>query len=392
MGIFSKSENKNDKPILVFDIGSSSVGGAILKMKKNQTPRVIFSTREPIILEKEMQADRFLLLTTRALEIVAGRICKTKIGQVENIFCVLSSPWYASQTRIIKFEKNIPFLFTSKLADSLTKKEIGFFEEENNKKLSNTKDKICLIEFKNMKVMLNGYQVSNPFNKKIKKLEMIVSMSMSSHQVLEKMKESLLRHFHSEDIKFSSFGMASFTAVRDIFSEEENFFLIDIAGEMTDISVIKEDVLAESISFPLGRNFMIRKIANKLNCDLNEAKSFISLYKDEHAEKNIEKKLEPIMQKLKTEWLEEFQKSLLSLSKNSSLPSTIFIMADEDLMEFFSKIIKVEQFNQYLLTESKFKIVFLNTQNLHGLVAFNSGVERDPFVILETICLNRLIC
>ena len=35
------------------------------------------------------------------------------IGSPSKISCVLSSSWYASQTRTIKLEKNTPFLFTS---------------------------------------------------------------------------------------------------------------------------------------------------------------------------------------------------------------------------------------------------------------------------------------
>ncbi|MFA5936645.1 MAG: hypothetical protein WC822_02065 [Candidatus Paceibacterota bacterium] len=391
MGIFSKEKDEKEL-MLVFDIGSSSVGGAVFEMQQSKIPKIILSIREPIVFEDKLNTDRFLFLTLKSLEIVASRICLKGIGRLSKIFCVLSSPWYASQTRTIKLEKNTPFLFTSKLADELIKKEINLFEEENLTKFSHTDNKVRMIEFKNMKTMLNGYTTPDPLNKKVKKLEIVIFISMSGEQILKKIEDTISRHFHSTEIKFSSFVMMSFAVARDMFVEQENFLLVDIGGEVTDISIIKKDMLGNSISYPLGRNFMIRNVAGDLDCTLDEARSLISLYKDGHAVKSIEKKLEKIINKLKMEWLKKFQESLVSISDDISVPSAIFITVDQDLTEFFSEIIKNEQFNQYTLTESKFKIIFLDTETLHGVTAFKENIDRDAFLIIESIYINRFIC
>jgi len=377
--------------MLVFDVGSSSVGGALFEVHKSGVPKIIFSVRELIILEEKIDTDRFLFLTLKSLNIVASKICVAGFGRPSNIFCVLSSPWYASQTRIIKLEKNVPFLFTSKLADTLIQKEIALFKEEQAKTLD-IDNKIRPIEFKNIKTILNGYTTADPFNKKARKLEMIVLISMSAEQILKKMEETIFRHFHSEEVKFSSFAMVSFALVRDMFVYQEDFLLVDIAGEMTDVSMIKKDILSDSISYPLGSNFMIRRMAKSLNCALSEAKSLFSLFKDKHAAESMEKKLEPTINKLKTEWLKSFQESLFKLSSDISIPSTVFVTVDQDLADFFVDIIKTEQFGQYALTDSKFKVVFLSPQALHGIAAFKDNINRDPFLTIESVYLNRFIC
>lgn len=391
MEIFSKLKDKKELA-LIFDIGSSSVGGAIFEIDKKGIPKIILSIREPIILEDKIDIDRFLILTIKALDIVASKICMMSVTRPSKIFCILSSPWYISQTRIIKIEKNIPFLFTSKIAVDLIQKEVSILEEENLVKFSHDNNKVRLIEFKNMKIMLNGYFSPNPFNKKTKKLEMTIFVSMSGEQILKKIEETVSRHFNSSDIKFSSFAMASFAVARDMFVQQENFVLVDIAGEVTDISIIKKDVLNGSISYPLGYNFMIRNVANSLNCTLGEAKSFLSLLKDGHAEESVEKKIGPIVDKLKIEWLKGFQESLVNLSEDISIPATIFITVDQDLVNFFGDIIKTEQFNQYTLTELEFRIIFLDTKTLHSIAAFKDDVNRDLFLIIEAIYINRFIC
>src|SRR3989338_8987803 len=109
---FSGNKEKQ-KLILVFYVGSSSVDGALVWAQKSGIPKIVFSIREPIALEDNIEAERFLTLTIKTLEIVTRRIHLAGIGVPEDIFCVLSSLWYVSQTRIIKLEKNAPFVFTS---------------------------------------------------------------------------------------------------------------------------------------------------------------------------------------------------------------------------------------------------------------------------------------
>ncbi len=390
MGIFSKKK-KEAELTAVFDIGSSSVGAALFYKQNTGVPKIIFSIREPIKFEEKIEFDKFLSLTMKSLDILVKKISLAGFGAPLSIFCVLSSPWYVSQTRHITLQKNVPFLFTSKLADNLTQREITLFKEEHLLKYANTSNEIRQIEIKNIKTMLNGYAILDPLNKQTEEIKMSFFVSMAEEKVLKNIEEVISKHFHTKNIKFSSFLMASFAVVRDLFINQEDFLLIDISGEVTDISIVKKDTLSESISYPLGRNFMIRGIAGALDCSLDEAKSFLSLYKDGHALESFEKKLEPVINQLKNEWLKVFQESLVNLSNDISIPATVFITIDQGFADFFSEIIKNEQFNQYVLSESKFKITFLGTEALHGIASFQENVIRDPFMILESVYINRFL-
>ena len=390
MRIFSQDKAKDKgELVLVFDIGSSSVGGALVFLEKSGVPKIILTTREPITLEENIDADRFLSSTVKSLEIVAGKIYKAGLGAPSSIFCVLSSPWHVSQTRVIKLGKNAPFIFSSKLADDLIQKEIALFEEEHLVKYVNAGSPVRSIELKNIKTMLNGYESPNPLNQKAKELEMTIFISMSPEQILGKIEETIARHFHPREIKFSSFVMASFAVIRDLYANQENFLLVDIGGEVTDISMIKKNILRELISFPLGCNFMIRGVASALNCDLSEAKSYVALFQNGHATNPVAKKLELVIGKLKIEWLKKFQESLSNLSNDISIPATIYIAVDKDLADFFSQTIKTEQFNQYTLTESKFEVIFLGAEVFHGMAVFEENLIRDPFLIIDAIYINR---
>lgn len=390
MGIFSKLREK-DELILVFNIGSSSVDGALFEAQSSGIPKIIFSTRELIKIEEKIDVNKFLLSTMKSLENVVEKIYKAGLGAPSRIFCVLSSSWCVSQTRIINFKKNTPFVFTEKLADELIQKEIKLLKEEHVLKYGDVDDRVRMIELKNIKIMLNGYETLEYLNKKTKELEMNIFISMSGEQVLKKIEDTIGKYFHFKQITFSSFTLSFFTIVRDVYLKQENFLLLDIGGEMTDVSMVKKNILRESASFPLGRNFLTRGVALGLGCTLSEADSFISLLREGHAEESIVKKLTLILNKLRTEWLSKFQDSLANLSNDISIPSTIYIAVDKDLADFFSETIKTEQFSQYTLTESKFEVIVLNIEILKGIAVFKGNMFREPSIIIDSIYINRFL-
>jgi len=388
MGIFSHSNNDGELKA-VFDLGSSSVGCALFFANKTDSPKIIYSIRESVPMEEKTDGERFLNLTLKSLDVLAEKVAKAGVGAPKKIHIILSSPWYASQTRVIKLAEEKPFIFTPKVADALMAKELAVFKEQYQKE--NTNNSVRQIEAVGMKTLINGYPTGKPAGQKGTDLEMNIFLSMGSEQVLQKIEEIAFRHFHAKKVHFSSFILSSFVIARDLFVHHEDFILIDIGGEVTDISLVKKEVLKQSASFPMGRNFMIRGLASGMGTTLDEAKSLLSLYKDGHAEAGVQAKIEPAITKLRLEWMKSFQESLANLSNDVSIPAVVFVTVDPDLAEFFADIIKNEQFNQYILTESKFQVIFLGLQALHGIVNFEDKTIRDPFLIIESVYINRFL-
>ena len=390
MGIFSRNKER-DELVAVFHIGSSSICGSLFYMRSSGVPKIVFSFREAISIQKKIDTEHFLAQTIKALDKVASKIATSQFGAPERMFCVLSSPWYISQNRIIKMEKNTPFIFNAKLADSLIEKEIKLFEDEHLSKYIEIGQKVRPIELKNIKTVLNGYEVLDPCDQKAKEVEMTLFISMSGEEILSKIEDVVFKHFHTREIKFSSFVIASFTVVRDMYLHQEDFLLVDIGGEITDISMVKKNLIHASVSYPMGHNYIVRHMAESMSSSLAEAKSLFSLYKDGHSDEKTNQKLSSIIDNLKNEWLKNFQSSLANLSNDISIPATIFITIDSDYSDFFAEIIKTEQFNQYTLTESKFQIIFLNAEVLHGVSLFENTTIRDTFLIIDAVYINRFL-
>lgn len=390
MGFFSSSK-KGGELVALFDIGSSSVAGALVYLKKNDKPQVIFSCRERFEVGTEFKFDLFLNNTLKSLDLVATKISQAKLGSPKKFFCTLSSPWYGSQTRVVRFSKSESFVFNNKLADDLLEKEMSVFKAENAEKYSDFQGRMLPIELKNMKMLLNGYPTNEPIGQKAQELEMTIFISMSSEEFMTKVQEVVFKHFHRDNIKFSSFAFVAFAVARDFFAKHSNFILVDVGGELTELSMVKQDVLVGSASFPKGINFMVRALAEANNSSLSEARSLINLLRDDHASESVKQSVGPVINKVKNDWLAGFQNALANLSHDISVPSHVFISINDEFADFFSEVIKSEQFSQYTLAESKFQIYFLRAQELRDFAELAKGVDRDSPLILESIYINRFL-
>jgi hypothetical protein len=359
----------------------------LVRLDRFGAPKIIFSVIEPITIEEKLNNDRFLLKTIQSLQLVVQKIHKSALGAPERIFCVLGSPWYASQMRVIALKKDAPFTFTEKIADELIQKEIKIMAEEHA--LAYGQNTIRPIELKNIKTVLNGYETEEPLFKKTQEVEMSIFISLSGETTLRKIENAIRKSFQFEQVKFSSFAMASFTVVRDLRPARENFLLVDVGGEVTEIFMVKKNILQDSISYPVGRNYFTRSVAKELGSTLSEARSLISLYKDGHAEAAVAEKIGSVLERIRAAWLAKFQESLANISADISIPSQIYITADPGFIDMFAETIKAEQFSQYTLAESKFEIISVDTKLLHSLATFEEESAQDPFLIMDSVYINR---
>ena len=365
MGIFSK-EKEESKVVLILDIGSSSIGGALVETGDG-TYKTIFSTNEQLVIEENINIDRLFSLTIKSLDIILGRIFNQHLPAPSRIICVLPSLWHVLEIRRIGISKNTPFLFTPKLADELLRKEATLFQEEHSNDYGDLlKDGMEPMELKTMKTVLNGYHTDSPFGKRAKELEMSVFISFAPRDVLEKLRNTIHKYFHNMELKFSSSILISFTGTRDM-SPQSDFLLVEAGGEITDVSIIKRGELCGSVSFPLGCNFIIRKIAEQMNSSVALASSLFSLHQSGHMENNSLRKVGLIMNSARAEWIKSFEKAISGILDDVSVPSFIFLLTEPEFADFIVTAIRMEQANQHDWAEKIFQPTILHREIIRAL-------------------------
>jgi hypothetical protein len=300
-----------------------------------------------------------------------------------------SSPWYASQTRVSKQSFTSPTIITDKLLHDIQTREVENFREFEMKKLG--KDAIVL-ETQNVQVKLNGYETAAPEGKRASVLQTSTYVSIVPEKIIRAVKEKISGIFHNRDVSFYTFSFSSFAVIRDIFFHKKDFFFLDISGEVTDVSIVRDNVLQETRTFPQGKNFLLRKLALGLGASHAEALSFFRMEASKKLAEAEDQKVKTIMSAAGKEWLSEFRGALYELSREGGfLPHDMFFTADEDVSAWFTENIQNQEMPEITLAEKTFTVRHLDSPFLSSFCESEKGVGRDPFLIIEAIFLAKLL-
>lgn len=395
-------ENTEQEVDLILDVGNGSVAGALVLFKKGLAPKIIFSKRLPISLSRKPEKEELSTLVIHILEEVVTSIAKDGLAEMQSLgikekvrhtFCVLSSPWYASKTKILKIENPDPIFINKNFVDDLLKKEQSIFEEEvEQKKYGDlSKNDVEIIEKKIIQTKLNGYNTTDPYKKRARQIELAIFMSMASKKIIRSIETVVGKFFYSKNMGIFSYSFIEHNVVSDIFSNESDFVFMDISSEVTDISSVEKHILMETVSFPMGRNDLIAKVAEDFGVLPEIALSFIKMEARGHAEEGSSEKIKLACEKAKVEWNNYFFKCLSDITKGCT-PSKIFITVDSDVAPLFVSFVK-ENLSLTQKTSADFQpipVVLLDEEKLAQFVEFDPRSARDPFLAIESVFFNKL--
>lgn len=391
MGFLSNSGKGGQQYIAIFDIGSGSIGGAFVSIESGKVPQIIYSTRKNIPFQEKLNFQRFFDSMIKTLEEMFVDMQKASNSvKVSGVFCVLASPWYASQTRLIHYEQETPFTITEKGLNKLINKEIELFRDSNLFIHAKTGDTLPeIMESKNIQMKLNGYEVREPHGKRTSKLDIALYVSMMPANIHKSIEESIAKFWHVGTVHFSSFSFTTFDTIRDIFTDESSFLFVDISSEVTDISLAKDNVLLESISFPLGKNMLIRALMEGTQSTPTVAISEFNLYLEGKSTREHGKQVEEILDASSAEWRESFENALAQFASEFPIPRTIFYTTDDDVGKWFEKAIGAINFSRFSKEENSFIVRSLGNSFLGKFVQISEPSFQDPFLSIETIFANK---
>lgn len=387
MGIFS-----SNKPHIttIIDVASSSIGAATILLYPNQKPKILHSIRSDMVFQENFQFERFVVSMLDSLEKVTQQLSRQPLPphSDRSFLCVLASPWYASQTRILKKTFDHPTKIDENFLDDIHEKEIESFKEKEMEIMG--KDALIL-EMESIQTKLNGYETTNPFGKEALDFETAMYVSISPRKITSAITEKIQKAFHGKTLHFSSFPFVSFITMRDIF-HERNFLLMDISGEVTDISVVRGNVLQETVSFVLGKNFLIREVASATGSTFEEAISQFRMVSGSEMHEEGAEKIKKAMEKAGKEWIAECENALEPiLERKEILPGDVFITADEDVSAWFIASVQEMGNSSFSLASNVFSVRHLNAPFLSSFCGFDAGVERDSFLMVESLFAKRFI-
>ncbi|MEA1929401.1 MAG: hypothetical protein U9M92_00730 [Patescibacteria group bacterium] len=381
--------------VALIDIGSTSVGGALLRPHKDKRLKsrhqVAYTTRRQINFQKELTPGTFFGQVESSLKEVLTDFQSTlksqdnKLkGSPKKVHIFLSAPFYAAQTRAIQYKLEKPTEITSKLIDGLIDEKLQRFKSEQAGQHE-------LIENKLLSIKLNGYYIADPYGQVASELEVASYFSLGATDVLDKIRATMTAAFHHENIELHTAALVYYRVWREVLPQRDSYLLLDIGGEVTELSVTTHDISLETASFPVGGHYVIREVAKALGASLAEAAAAIKRQvKGEHYP-SAANQLAEVLEKVKVEWLKAFRQSAVEARQSFFLPQRAWLIGDPDLTPLFGSWLDGLTLNGQLVTKRQLAIDYWQADWFSPWAPHDTQARQDLSLMAETIYYDRIV-
>ena len=362
-------------------------------------PKFLYTSRHHFVVLEKPDAKELSDSVMRTLDEILSDFSKKgfdnkywdyKEKRISNVLVALSSPWFIPKIKHLQISKNSLFTISHDFIDEILEKEEGIFIEELKKEDGNKKESFDVIEKSIVNLKINGYILKKNIGKITKNFDAYLRISVVESEFLRRVDDIVQKYIHisSKKTVFHTFPLISFSVARDIFSNNSNFILLDVTGEVTDLTLVQNDSVVAVSSFPSGRNYIIRKIATSFNTTFELAESTLRLYISKKLEDDGIKKLEEVITQIEAEWAVYFENSLLELSPQMVLPYKFYITADSDVSEIYKNYMSLSKTDTTSVIRRNMELIHIGQTTLSNFYENESLSQVSEFVAILAIFYN----
>lgn len=398
---FLKKCKVEDKTGLIFNIGGTSVSAVVVNFIPNSSPKILYAVRIPYKFKQlshhEMMRDSLKATLHSVCDKIESEGLATLSSlpegerKIDSIHFVLSSVWCVTQTKVFYFEKKVNFSPAEEIQKKLAEKtDIDDSDEEGIP--ANGQKKMRFIERSIARILLNGYEVSDPYSKQARKASVYLFESATSKDIVKIVKGEIFKRFHTSKVVFHSFPYVLHSVLKETFTQEKNYLMVDIGSETTEVMFVRDGVLMETVSFPIGKNYIIRKAPKEFGDTPEALADLFSINKDKSTDVDFRNRTDLFLSKIKTEWLEAFNSAVQNFSHTMYLPKTVFLICDEKYETVFSDWIKEIKYSSFYRCPEPFSVTLIKDKSFGTIYNVEKPeIAGEQFLALESIFINSLV-
>lgn len=324
---------------LVFDIQSGAIGASLIVHEAE--PKAIWYTQRMIPVLTRVSLPHLLQATQKTLEHIAREAyTNTNTRSCERIICLYGAPWHFSQSVRILIERDTPFTVTPKFLHSLIEKEERTLAKELETATHGELGKPVLCDRAITHIALNGYPVTNPYQKHITRLACAVSLSISPETFVHTVHKTIQNIFPGKTIIESTVARAASIALQKNPSTPHDFVLLLISGEVTEINLINNGEVRSTASVPVGTHALLQACAHERDHTL--ALSLVDLHIDGHGDPEWSSKITKRVAEQSALWTDAVLHALDTFSAHNTIPKTAYIFGDRRFRSLFNNHIDMK--------------------------------------------------
>jgi len=362
-------QKKKSNTRLVISVEKSQIRACFVSVDEYEKPYIL--TQEV----QEFQTSGSVAELYKTIHKILFKITKKHPTTVSSIHCVLSSAWSVSKIETYLRDEEVVFSLYEKDLNKILSDFVDTTKESLENNNQNLFDKFQILEQNIIHLSINGYSVEEIFKRDVRRLEAVLYASFVSTSLLENIKEEIERHIRGV-VTFSTATLAEFVVVRDIFENIEQFTLISVDEQQTNVSFIDDGVLRSTTNFLLG-NSIFKTRVEYANKHYPSMLSGLTMLQKGTSHENIDPDLKNILTLTERDWRDRF----LGFFQGKTIPNTVILVSSQENSSFWLKRAIESPQNKHLsLTGTNLHAILITTELLDSFVG--SKTERPDLKLM----------
>jgi len=386
-----------NKPSLsfVFDIRDSSVSLAVARFENNKKPEIVLCQNFKFKQYDRQNHQEYLSSLIKVLDVavISTRKKLINISNNEEIgthYFFIGSPWSASQSKTIKIIKDKPFVINNSLLEKIIVGEESsdekFLEEQTLE--SNWK----VLEEKIIQSKLNGYKVDEIFGKKALSLAIELFVSFVPFEVKEKISsyvdEKIGKNTKRQN---NSCILSSYSFFRDLYTNRNDFIYVDIGKLITDVYVVRDDVIFGVTSIPFGEENIIQTSLSKTSLSRDIFLSHINIGQDNKFDLDSHNRGEDLLKAGFDMWKDRLKDSLVKICTETNIPNNIFIITNSIISSILIKELSNKEKSKLEILGSKIEVSPIAENIINNFVSNGNNFANEPYVKMDLVFLDKVL-
>jgi hypothetical protein len=336
---------------LVIDIQSDVIEGTLIKFPPKGTPappQILYSASLHIPRKPNTDGDYITKMMLRTIEELSLGVVKEMRGvtqePIQSIHYILSSPWVVSNSKTIQIEYPNDTTITAKTVNEV-------IEADRKDLIAKNAPDMVFVEQKIFDVELNGYSIAHYEGKTAKHLKISFAFTLSSEHIIKKIQSAIAKNIHVKHEYFHSAILLQYLSSRSMMGEGEEYIVLHVHGELTDVVVVKKGFSSYLASFPFGTSTLIRKVCNSLKTSYETTSSMLTMYMEKKLNDEEQKKIETVLMQVLKGWHAECTQTFNGIGEHVALPRHIHLYSGKPFAPLFKIILDQANFETLIHDE-----------------------------------------
>ncbi|MFH1455199.1 MAG: hypothetical protein ABIF22_02680 [bacterium] len=386
------------KPSLsfVFDIRDASVSLAVARFDASKKPEIILCQNFELKYQDSKDHKKYVssMLKTLDKAILSTRRSLVKIGNKEKVgthYFFIGSPWSVSQSKTIKIVKDKPFEINNRILEKIIIGEEFALERYTEEQTSEPNWKI--LEERIIQSKLNGYKVDDIFGKKASNLTLELFVSFIPYEIKDKM-ASYIDERIGKNIKKqnNSCVLSSYSFFRDLYSNKNDFIYVDLGKLITDVYVVRDDIIFGIASFPFGEENIIQTSLLKTNLSRDILTSHISIGYDKKFALTSHNNGGDLLKAGFDFWKNKLNDALSKICTEMNIPNNMFIITNSVISSILVRQLSDKENNKQLeILDSKIEVLEISEGILNNFILNGKVFAKEPYVKMDLVFLDKIL-